>query len=49
MKYGPLKCSFTDVIRIDDFGNEDGKTIRTAKYELRVSDVVSINVHIYIL
>lgn len=42
VKYGPLKCSFTDINRIDDFWNRDGKAVRASKYELKASDVVSI-------
>lgn len=40
-KYWPLKCTFTDIIRINDFGNTEGKSAIGTKYILRASDVVS--------
>lgn len=41
-KYGPMKCTFTDIIRTNDFSNKDSKTVEAVKYELKASDVVSI-------
>lgn len=43
IKYGPIKCSFTDIIRVDDFKLTDGKTTHSDKsYTLKASDVVSV-------
>lgn len=42
IKYGPVKCSFTDLIRLNDFNSSDGKTTIASKYKLRASDVVNI-------
>ncbi|XP_019871336.2 uncharacterized protein LOC109599750 [Aethina tumida] len=44
IKYGPIKCSFTDIIRVDDFKLTDGKTTHTDKsYTLKASDVVRVS------
>lgn len=42
VKYGPLKCTFTDILRTNDFSNRNGKSVKAKKYELIASDVVSI-------
>ncbi|KAJ8960982.1 hypothetical protein NQ318_020286 [Aromia moschata] len=43
MKFGPIKCSFTDIIRKDDFKLKDGKTtVSDASYKLEESDVVRV-------
>ncbi|XP_066260671.1 uncharacterized protein [Euwallacea similis] len=40
-KYGPIKCSFTDIIRINDFELSDGETTYSSEYyKLEKSDVV---------
>lgn len=42
-KYGPIKCSFTDVIRVDDYRNRYGtKTYSDSYYKLEQSDVVRV-------
>lgn len=46
IKYGPLKCSFTDVIRINDFGNRDGNTVTGNKYDFIDTDVVSTCIYL---
>lgn len=46
IKYGPIKCTFTDILRVDDFKNRDGNAMKTIKYELKASDVVSITLNI---
>lgn len=44
MRHGAIKCSFTDVIRVDDFQLTDGQTTTTdSSYKLEESDVVSIS------
>ncbi|CAH1183697.1 unnamed protein product [Phaedon cochleariae] len=40
IEYGPIKCSFTDVIRIDDFKSKDGNSVIAESYQLQKSDVV---------
>lgn len=40
-KFGPIKCSFTDIMRIDDFELSDGETTTSTEYyKLEKSDVV---------
>lgn len=40
-KYGPIKCSFTDIIRINDFELSDGDVAYSSEYyKLEKSDVV---------
>ncbi|CAH0556728.1 unnamed protein product [Brassicogethes aeneus] len=42
--YGPIKCTFTDIIRVDDFKLEDGQTVSSDdSYTLIKSDVVKVS------
>ncbi|KAJ8921099.1 hypothetical protein NQ315_015897 [Exocentrus adspersus] len=44
VKYGPVKCTFTDVIRVDDYTVKTGKeTTSTDTYKLQESDVVYVS------
>ncbi|KAJ8965292.1 hypothetical protein NQ314_004221 [Rhamnusium bicolor] len=44
IKYGPIKCSFTDIIREDDFKLTNGKTtVSETYYKLEESDVVRVH------
>ncbi|CAG9771746.1 unnamed protein product [Ceutorhynchus assimilis] len=43
-KFGPIKCAFTDIIRVNDFELSDGKTTSSSEYyKLEKSDVVRAN------
>lgn len=42
-KFGPIKCSFTDIIRVNDFELTDGETSYSSEYyKLERSDVVRV-------
>ncbi|CAH1960011.1 unnamed protein product [Acanthoscelides obtectus] len=43
IKYGPIKCTFADVIRLDDFKNVHGEPQEASTYTLRKSDVVHVS------
>ncbi|KAL1490473.1 hypothetical protein ABEB36_013161 [Hypothenemus hampei] len=43
-KYGPIKCSFTDILRVDDYHLIDGETSYSSEYyKLEKSDVVRVS------
>ncbi|KAJ8983434.1 hypothetical protein NQ317_005899 [Molorchus minor] len=43
-KYGPVKCTFTDIIRLDDFKFINGETsVSETSYSLKESDVVAVS------
>lgn len=40
IKYGPITCTFTDVLRVDDYTLTNGKATVSDSYKLEESDVV---------
>ncbi|XP_076269683.1 uncharacterized protein LOC143202235 isoform X2 [Rhynchophorus ferrugineus] len=44
IKYGPIKCSFTDILRVNDYTLSDGETFYSSEYyKLERSDVVRVS------
>lgn len=38
--YDPIKCTFTDILRVDDYTLTNGKATISDSYKLKESDVV---------